>query len=750
MAVIGSLSVKLGLVTVQWDQATAKAKAQAKDLQNSFNHLTSGTKALTNMVQNLGGALGLSALGMGAMIQQTLAFANEVKDLSDGFGISIAKTLQFREAIQTSGGEAGNATKMLGILFSKIAEARSGNEAAIAQFEQLGVTFEELSSMSNEQAITRIFNAVANGSDNSYQKVKNLKEMLGKGGMGLSIQDVADKLNMSVGQYKKYEDAIKRAGEVSDNLKTTLDNLKIAFADMISPFAKGGLVSIEQFKALLIGIGSAFIVGNLFKLVGVLKEIPPILKAIALGEASVQAAGGIKAIGTLTAGLAAYEIAKKTFENDFEATPSIGDATLTEEQKADMEAQAAASRRELTAAQSKITLAKQLAIIERERIANKIVDLDTDKYTGMIVEAELNRRKEIATIENQRQQSLNKENLSQAQIANINAEAAQKKADARQKEKDDIALINAQRAKELRIIEQVEDFERKSYLIQLQEATLAENKYLMTDYEFGMAQETLSSKQKILALEQQIATARNTMGAGASFDAEEQRIRFLIQQEEGLSSRRQQLLMLDEERRKSFTEGWEQAFRDYAYNAQSLGKMGAEAFTSMTGHMESALDNFVETGKLSFSNLAESIIKDLIRISLRAQMSGIFGSLFGGAGGGGLGLFSSSTDFNNGAGLLGGLFGGLFAEGGEPPMGKASIVGERGPELFIPKTSGTIIPNNSLAGAMGNQPQVVYNGPYIANMSAIDTQSATQFLARNKTAVWSANQSAQRSLPQSR
>ena len=30
MAAIGSLSVKLGLVTVQWDQATDKAKAQAK------------------------------------------------------------------------------------------------------------------------------------------------------------------------------------------------------------------------------------------------------------------------------------------------------------------------------------------------------------------------------------------------------------------------------------------------------------------------------------------------------------------------------------------------------------------------------------------------------------------------------------------------------------------------------------------------------------------------------------------------
>ena len=57
---------------------------------------------------------------------------------------------------------------------------------------------------------------------------------------------------------------------------------------------------------------------------------------------------------------------------------------------------------------------------------------------------------------------------------------------------------------------------------------------------------------------------------------------------------------------------------------------------------------------------------------------------------------------------LTGLFGGTkvgnflgFANGGRPPVGRASIVGEKGPELFIPKTSGTIIPNNQIGGAGG-------------------------------------------------
>lgn len=50
----------------------------------------------------------------------------------------------------------------------------------------------------------------------------------------------------------------------------------------------------------------------------------------------------------------------------------------------------------------------------------------------------------------------------------------------------------------------------------------------------------------------------------------------------------------------------------------------------------------------------------------------------------------------------GSLFGGFFAGGGRPPVGKASVIGERGPELFVPDTAGTIIPNDALSGGGGN------------------------------------------------
>ena len=62
----------------------------------------------------------------------------------------------------------------------------------------------------------------------------------------------------------------------------------------------------------------------------------------------------------------------------------------------------------------------------------------------------------------------------------------------------------------------------------------------------------------------------------------------------------------------------------------------------------------------------------------------------------GINTFLSST--------FGGIFSSLptFAAGGRPPVGRPSIVGERGPELFVPSTAGTIIPNNKMGGVTNN------------------------------------------------
>jgi len=65
------------------------------------------------------------------------------------------------------------------------------------------------------------------------------------------------------------------------------------------------------------------------------------------------------------------------------------------------------------------------------------------------------------------------------------------------------------------------------------------------------------------------------------------------------------------------------------------------------------------------------------------------------------------------AGVIGtliGTFGGGKAVGGPVSGGTSYLVGERGPELFTPNSSGMITPNNRLGGSGGNTFNITVNG----------------------------------------
>jgi phage-related minor tail protein len=185
----------------------------------------------------------------------------------------------------------------------------------------------------------------------------------------------------------------------------------------------------------------------------------------------------------------------------------------------------------------------------------------------------------------------------------------------------------------------------------------------------------------------------------------------------------------DRMRAEDFATGWNNAFKQYAMDAQNYGQMAGQMFNSVTSNMNSAIDNFVRTGKLAFKDFARSVIQDLIAIELKMQAAGL---LRMGLSAIGLGLPGRAT-------------------GGPVSAGAPYMVGERGPELFVPQNSGSIVPTNRVGSALSGGGQTVnYNGPFIQSMNAIDTQTGVQFLVKNKTAIWAANQSAQRSLPMSK
>ena len=119
---------------------------------------------------------------------------------------------------------------------------------------------------------------------------------------------------------------------------------------------------------------------------------------------------------------------------------------------------------------------------------------------------------------------------------------------------------------------------------------------------------------------------------------------------------------------------------------QSLG-LGAER---AGGAIERGLARAVRTGKLGFDDLARTALNALSEIAAQSVTAGI-GSLFGSGTGGGLAALGTKLA-TAALGLPG------RATGGPVSPGRGFVVGERGPELFVPTSAGSVVPGATGGG----------------------------------------------------
>jgi lambda family phage tail tape measure protein len=737
MAVIGSLSVKLGLVTVEWDKATAQAKRQAKDLQGAFNNLGVDLKNLKGTFNAVGGAMGLSLAGIGALSKATIDFAGQIDDMAKSYDVSIAKVLQFQSAIVAAGGNSEDAGKIMGTMFTKIAEAQGGNEAAIASFEQLGISFQELRTLNPEEAITRVYKGLSQ-IGNTYERIKAVREILGKGGLGKSVEEIAQALGESTAKFKQQEESLKRLADLGDSIDATYKNLKLAIADLLAPFSGAdgkALVNVETFKAAMVALTAVAVVNGMFRLVAAFRALNVALRTTASLGVAISAAGGVKGIAMAGAGLAAYFGAKKAFEAEGEETETEAE-TNAPSANAPKSNNDSSGRREIIAGQAKIDLAKKLMDIERRRNDYKLGSIRGDKHGLELAEVQLKFEEDIAKAASEKAQALNKENLSAAQRGLINSEYQIKIQAATEKEKADRTFINAQYDRELELMVQQAQFAAELQGFSERRAELENSRFKMTDFDYRIAQERLKLEEKLVELDQKKREALDAAG-GQKYDSkyvnQKNAIDGMIVAESKLADIRIANIEAERTRQESFVEGWNQAFRQFSEDANNYARVGGESFNAVVSNMNSAIDTFVRTGKFSFKDFAKSIIQDLIAIQLKMQAMQLFkmGLSFFGLGSATPGATTPTA-----------------ADGGF--INQPTLVGENGAEMFVPnRQGGTIIPAQQLTG-MGGQPSIVYNAPVIQNMSAIDTQSGLQFLSKNKMTIWSLNQSAARSVPTSR
>jgi phage-related minor tail protein len=376
---------------------------------------------------------------------------------------------------------------------------------------------------------------------------------------------------------------------------------------------------------------------------------------------------------------------------------------------------------------------------DKEKLAKQKADIE--RYSGAggaakAIEIEFSIRKQA--IDKQYQDSL----FNATEMEKVNIESAKRIAEKtletekqnvdekfefsvrRYQELRDFVLMEQSRAaqetqkinrEEYKAVSERQIAEKDSLDMQKQVMGVYQSNIFLTETEAKIAEKRLETAQKIAKI------MRDEKLTGEAKEA-------LVAEQKAIGETGEQIILLGEK-------------------LQYIKDVNQAVFSSMT----QAIQAFLITGKFNFKNFALSVVASLI--SIQAQMAAMaamrgLGSIFGMLSP----AYGSATEgSSNFIGPLLSQAGGTpMASGGFTAEGVPHLVGENGPELFVPNGAGTIIPNQRMNSSINNQPQVVYNGPYIAQMNAMDTQSATQFLAKNKMAIWSANQSASRSIPVSR
>lgn len=173
---------------------------------------------------------------------------------------------------------------------------------------------------------------------------------------------------------------------------------------------------------------------------------------------------------------------------------------------------------------------------------------------------------------------------------------------------------------------------------------------------------------------------------------------------------------------RDWNTGWKDAFAEYKDNAYNAAANAKTYFDTFARSFEDVIVKLVTGTKINFRDLANSIIAEFARIEARKMFAYLFGA---GTGGGG--------------GILGSLFG-FKAGGGPVQQGKPYMVGESGPELFMPNAAGKIVPNYALGG--GGQPVTVNY-----NIQAVDASSFRSLVARDPGFIYAVTEQGRRNQP---
>jgi ribosomal protein S13 len=290
-----------------FQSAAAEASKRAQDLGKEIADAAKGFKVFGLSVGKALGPVGLIAAGLVAAtagaLTLTKAMAKQMGALEDqavASGFSVEGFQRLEQTYRDLGAAAGTVEMASQRLSFKLQEAVDGSEDAQESFARLGLDFRKLAAGSPEQAFEATLAAVRR-LGNSREQVAALRDVFGKGGIGLAAaaRATSDALAEADARARRLTipagvvATLAAADDKADQIGKTMTKLQALFAFAMAPVLESLGDSVMEMFATDPGAWIGGFQSIALVLAGVYDIVAALVNAFAAMWNVVQAIGGV-------------------------------------------------------------------------------------------------------------------------------------------------------------------------------------------------------------------------------------------------------------------------------------------------------------------------------------------------------------------------------------------------------------------------------------------------------------------------
>lgn len=630
--------------TNELDRAAKKAEKAGHDIKAGFLSAASeGSQAFSGLANNIGalnnpigivtsaidsmaGKLGLAGAvaSIGAMAHSAIELGSSMYDLAIRTGVSVEELSRFHTIAKLSGTSLDSVAMMMNKLSISQAEAVGGNKKMQIAFEGLGLSMKDLRELKTDELMIKLSESIR-GID-----PKNLNDLFKTvGGKGANeVLPFFRELNERIDETK-----VKISGDFAKAAKDFDDNV-ILMSNRVSTLTRQLLQDLlpainAVMQAMISGEGFSFGLAAQFK-------------------------SGFSLVGNVDTLKQRLESEKETLAKIKAQRDSADDPGVWADDV------------------KKSELRVKMYNDRIAHLSESIVDpLDTSKNTAA---ADAIRKNATAAGQNAGEDFLR--GLRDRLTKGASGEYAQLLQQAGEKG------VKGQAGP---LIEQLRALDESNTLKTYQQnLSLATKEYENQAKQIGMTRneiELMNVETKLSAdLQKQIEQIERSKGTLT--DATKQK---MLDQKDAAVQTIQELIKAKQAAEQTFGGGINKGLTDVLENAENIGKQASQLVTNAFGNMESALVQFTTTGKANFSNFANAIISDLMRMFIRYQIIMPLVKAMGGMFTGPAPTAEAKGDAFSGGHVMAFASGGIVSQPTLFPMANgAGLMGEAGPEGILP------------------------------------------------------------------